>query len=38
MFTKSVSKIPVSLKSDRNNGYGTLRPMYIHENISLNFS
>ena len=35
---KSVEKIQVSLKSDNNNGYFTWRPMYIYENISLNFT
>jgi len=33
-----VEKIQVSLKSDKNNGYFTLRPMYIYDNISLNSS
>jgi len=33
-----VEKIQVSLKSDRNNGYFTSRPMYIYDNISLNSS
>jgi len=29
-------KIQVSLKSDKNNRYFTVRPMYIYEYISLN--
>jgi hypothetical protein len=33
---KSVEKIQVSLKSDKNNGYVTWRPMYIFDNTSLN--
>jgi hypothetical protein len=37
-FFKSVEKIQVSLKSDKNNGYFTLRPMYIYDNVSLNSS
>jgi len=32
-----VEKSQVSLKSDKNNGYFTWRPMYIYCNISLNF-
>jgi hypothetical protein len=37
-FPKSVEKIQVSLKSDKNKGYFTWRPMYIYDNISLNSS
>jgi hypothetical protein len=36
-FRKCVEKIQVTLKSDRNNGYFTCRPMYICSSISLNF-
>ena len=35
IFRKSVEKIQVSLKSDRNNGYFVWRPMYIYDSISL---
>jgi hypothetical protein len=35
IFRKSVEKIHVSLKSDKNNGYFIWRPMNIYENISL---
>jgi len=35
---KSVEKIQVSLKSDKNNGYFTSRPTHIYDNISLNSS
>jgi hypothetical protein len=35
---KSVEKIQVSLKPDKNNGYFTWRPMYIYDNISLTSS
>jgi len=38
VFRKSVEKIQVSLKSDKNNGYFTWRTMYIYGNISLNYS
>jgi hypothetical protein len=38
IFRKSVEKIQVSLKSDKNNGYFTWRPMYIYDYISLNSS
>jgi hypothetical protein len=38
IFRKSVEKIQVSLKSDKNNGYFTWRPMCIYDNISLNYS
>ena len=37
-FRKFVEKIQPSLKSDKNNGYFTRRPMYIYNNISLNYS
>jgi len=35
---KSVEKIQISLKSDKNNGYFTWRPIYIFDQISLNSS
>jgi hypothetical protein len=35
IFRKFVEIIQVSLKSDKNNGYFTWRPMYIYDNISL---
>jgi hypothetical protein len=35
-FRKSVEKIQVSLKSDKNNGYFTWRRCHIYDNISLN--
>jgi hypothetical protein len=35
-FRKSVQKIHVSLKSDKNNGYCIQRPMYVSYSISLN--
>jgi hypothetical protein len=39
MFRKSVEKIQVSLKPDKNNGYSTCsRPIYIYDHISLIFS
>ena len=38
IFRKSVDKILVSLKSDKNNGYFTWRPIYIFNQISLNSS
>jgi hypothetical protein len=38
IFRKSVEKMQVSLKSDKNNGYFTRRPMYIYDDISLNSS
>jgi hypothetical protein len=31
-------KIQVSLKSDKNNGYFTRKPVYVYDNISLNSS
>jgi hypothetical protein len=37
IFFKSVEKIQVSLKSDKNNGYFTWKPMYIYD-ISLKYS
>jgi hypothetical protein len=37
-FRQSIQKIQVSLKSDKNNGYFTWRPMYIHDNISFSCS
>jgi hypothetical protein len=36
IFWKSAEKTQVSLKSDKNNGYITWRPIYIYANISLN--
>jgi len=38
IFRKSVEKIQVSLKSDKNNLYFTYRPIYIFDHISLNSS
>jgi hypothetical protein len=38
IFRKSVEKIKVLLKSDKNNAYFTWRPMYMYDNISLNSS
>ena len=35
---KSVEKIQVQLKSDKNNGYFTPRRFHIYDNISLNSS
>ena len=37
-FRKSVAKIPVSLKSDKNSRYFTWRPIHVCDNILLNFS
>jgi hypothetical protein len=37
-FRKSVQKVHVSLKSDKNNGYCTQRPMHVCDSISLNSS
>jgi hypothetical protein len=34
-FLKNVEKIQVLLKSDKNNGYFTWRPMYIYDIILL---
>jgi len=33
IFRKSIEKIPVWLNSDKNNGYFTLRPMYIYDSV-----
>jgi hypothetical protein len=38
IFRKSVDKIQVSINSDTNNSYFTLRPIYIFDHISLNSS
>jgi len=38
IFWKSVEKIRVSLKSDKDNGYFTWRPIYILDHISPNSS
>jgi len=38
IFRLSVEKIQVSLKSYKNNGYFTWRPMYIYDHISLRSS
>jgi hypothetical protein len=38
LSSKSVEKIDVSLKSDKNNGYFTRRRFHIYDNISLNVS
>jgi hypothetical protein len=38
IFRKSVEKIQLSLKSDKNNWYYTWRPMYIYDHFSLNSS
>ena len=38
LFRKSVENIQVSLKSDKNNGYFTLRRFHIYDNISLIYS
>ena len=35
-FRKSVEKIQVSLKYDKNNGYFTGKPIYAFDDISLN--
>jgi hypothetical protein len=37
-FKKSVEKIQVSLKSDKNNEYITWKPLYIFDHISLSSS
>jgi hypothetical protein len=37
-FPKSVEKIQVYLKSDKNNGYFTWKTMYIYDSISSNSS
>jgi hypothetical protein len=36
VFRKSIENIQISLKSDKNNGYFTWRPMYIYDKISMN--
>jgi len=36
--TKTVEKIRVSFKSDKNNGYFTWRPIYVFDHVSLNCS
>jgi hypothetical protein len=33
IFRKSVEKIKVSLKSEKNNGYFVWRPTYVYDNI-----
>ena len=38
VFRKSDEKIKGSLKSDKDNGHLTSRPMYTNDNISLNSS
>jgi hypothetical protein len=38
IFRKYVEKIKVSLKSDKNNGYHTWRPVYIFDHTSLSSS
>jgi hypothetical protein len=38
ILRKYVEKFLFSLKSDKNNGYFTWRPMCIYDNISLNSS
>ena len=38
ILLKSVEKIQVQLKPDKDNGYFTWTPMYIYDNISLNSS
>jgi len=35
IFRKSVKKIQVPIKSDKNNGYVTWRPIYVSDHISL---
>jgi hypothetical protein len=37
IFKKSVQKIQVSLKSEKNNGYFTRRRFHIYDDISLNY-
>ena len=37
-FLDSVEKFQVSLKSDKNNEHLTWRPIYIYDNISVNYS
>jgi len=38
IFTKSVDRIPISFKSDKNNGYFIWRPIYMYDHISLDSS
>jgi hypothetical protein len=38
IFRKSMEKIQISLKSDKNYDFFTLRPKYIYDNLSLNSS
>jgi len=38
VFQKSVEKVKVSLKSDKNNRFFTWRPVYINDNILLTAS
>ena len=38
IFRKSVEEIQVSLKSDKNKGYFTRRPMHINNDIGMNSS
>jgi hypothetical protein len=38
IFRKYVEKTQVALKSDKNNGYFTWRPMYIYGSFSLSSS
>ena len=38
ILRESDEKIQVSLKSDKNNGYFALRPMYIYDSVSLRSS
>jgi hypothetical protein len=38
IFPKPVEKIQFLLKSDKNNGYFTWRPMHSYDSISLNSS
>ena len=37
IFRKSIEKIRICLKSDKNNSYFTRRVMYILDNISLTY-
>jgi hypothetical protein len=38
IFRNSGDKIHVSLKSDKNKGYFTLRPIYVFDHVSLSSS
>ena len=38
IFQKSVEKIQVLFKSDKNNVYFIQQPVYIYDNILLNYS